>query len=82
MKLKVQVLTTIVIWYMLKRMRSSFCLSEDNGRPSWQRKEEKEAIDRLVSDLPEDEEDYLDLTLEEEREFLTEYQALIKSLKA
>lgn len=34
----------------------------------------------LVSDLPEDEEDYLDLTLNEEEQFLKEYKTLIESL--
>ena len=45
-------------------------------------KEEKEAIDKLVSDLPTEEEDYLDLTLTEEAEFLQEYKSLLNSLKS
>lgn len=45
-----------------------------------QLKEEKEAIDRLVSDLPEDEEDYLDISLTEEKQFLQEYKSLMMSL--
>ncbi|KAL4217081.1 positive regulation of proteasomal ubiquitin-dependent protein catabolic process [Mactra antiquata] len=39
-------------------------------------KEEKEAINRLVSDLPENEEDYLNLDLSEEKQFLNEYKSL------
>ena len=44
--------------------------------------EEKEAIDRLVSDLPTEEEDYLDLTLTEEADFLQEYKILLNSIKS
>ena len=44
------------------------------------KQEEKEAIDKLVSDLPTEEEDYLDLTLTEEAEFLHEYKSLLNSL--
>ena len=43
-------------------------------------KEEKEAIDKLVSDLPTEEEDYLDITLTEEAEFLQEYKTLLNSM--
>ena len=42
----------------------------------------KEAIDKLVSDLPTEEEDYLDLTLSEEAEFLQECKLLLNSLKS
>ena len=45
-------------------------------------KQEKEAIGRLVSDLPESEEDYLDITLDEESAFLQEYLSLIKSIQS
>ena len=45
-------------------------------------KDEKEAIDKLVSDLPTDEEDYLDITLTEEAEFLQEYKSLLNSMKS
>ena len=41
---------------------------------------EKEAIDRIVNDIPEDEEEHLDLTLDEEAQFLTEYTTLLNSL--
>ena len=43
-------------------------------------KKEKEAIDRIVNDIPEDEEEHLDLTLDEEAQFLTEYSTLLNSL--
>ena len=43
-------------------------------------KKEKEAIDRIVNDIPEDEEEHLDLTLDEEAQFLTEYTTLLNSL--
>ncbi|XP_076088637.1 NEDD8 ultimate buster 1-like [Mytilus galloprovincialis] len=44
------------------------------------KKEEKEALQDFMSDLPEDEEDYLDLTLTEEEQFLKEYKSLVDSL--
>ncbi|XP_053385428.1 NEDD8 ultimate buster 1-like isoform X2 [Mercenaria mercenaria] len=58
--------------------------SEDSSseKTPEQLKEEKEAIDRLVSDLPEDEEDYLDISLDEEKQFLQEYKSLILSLRS
>ncbi len=43
-------------------------------------KREKEAIERIVKDIPEEEEEHLDLTLEQEAEFLSQYLALLKSL--
>ncbi|XP_060601636.1 NEDD8 ultimate buster 1-like [Ruditapes philippinarum] len=51
-----------------------------NMKTPEQLREEREAIDRLVSDLPEDEEDYLDINLEEEKQFLKEYKSLLISL--
>ncbi|KAL3854064.1 hypothetical protein ACJMK2_013345 [Sinanodonta woodiana] len=42
--------------------------------------EEKLAIGKLVLDLPEDEEDYIDLTLTEEAQLLQEYKSLLESL--
>ncbi|CAC5368288.1 unnamed protein product [Mytilus coruscus] len=44
------------------------------------KKEEKEVLQDFMSDLPEDEEDYLDLTLTEEEQFLKEYKSLVDSL--
>lgn len=41
---------------------------------------EKQAIKDLVSDLPEDAEDYLDLTLQEEAQYLEEYLAKLNSV--
>ncbi|XP_052813375.1 NEDD8 ultimate buster 1-like [Mya arenaria] len=61
---------------------SDNCPTEENQSKVQQQKEEKEAINRLVSDLPEDEEDYLDLTLDEEREFLQQYQSMLNSLRS
>lgn len=55
--------------------------SGKQGKSEEQLKEEREAIDRLVSDLPEDEEDYLDITLEEEKQFLQEYKTLLISVQ-
>lgn len=43
-------------------------------------REEKEAIEKLVSDLPTEEEDYLDITLTDEAEFLQEYKSLLESM--
>ncbi|CAH1788889.1 unnamed protein product [Owenia fusiformis] len=40
---------------------------------------EKEAMERISDDIPDEEDDYLDLTLEEEKEFLAEYKALVES---
>ena len=55
--------------------------SESSSSPDWNQ-DEKEAIDKLVSDLPTDEEDYLDITLTEEAEFLQEYKTLLNSMKS
>lgn len=44
------------------------------------KKEENEVLQDLMSDLPEDEEDYLDLALTEEAEFLKEYKTLLDSV--
>lgn len=44
------------------------------------KKEEKEVLDKFVSDIPEDEEDYLDLNLNDESQFLQEYKTIIESL--
>nr|XP_022320914.1 NEDD8 ultimate buster 1-like [Crassostrea virginica]XP_022320915.1 NEDD8 ultimate buster 1-like [Crassostrea virginica] len=49
--------------------------------PSHQASEEEaRAIRDLVSDLPQDEEDYLDLTLQEEAQYLEEYLAKVNSI--
>lgn len=44
------------------------------------KKEEQETLKDLVSDLPEDEDDYLDLTLHEEHQFLTQYKNLLDNI--
>ena len=44
-------------------------------------KEENDAIRNLVSDLPEDEDDYLDLVLKDEETFLNTYKSLMDNLK-
>ncbi|XP_041374980.1 NEDD8 ultimate buster 1-like [Gigantopelta aegis] len=43
-------------------------------------KMEKDAIENLMSDLSRDEEDYLDLALQEEAQFLSEYKTLLASI--
>ncbi len=42
--------------------------------------QEKKAIEDILPDLPKDEDDHLDLTLEEEGIFLQEYKTLLESL--
>lgn len=54
--------------------------SNVNDDQKQRKKEEKAVLQDLLSDLPEDEEDYLDLTLTEETEFLKEYKALVDSV--
>lgn len=67
---------TIVIWCVL--IPDS---SPSEAGPSHRSSEEEEkAIKELVSDLPEDEEDYLDLTLQEEAQYLEEYLAKVNSV--
>ena len=41
---------------------------------------EKEAIENIVPDIPESEEDYLDLVLDDEARFVQEYKVLLTSL--
>lgn len=61
---------------------SSSDSSPSEAGPSHRSSEEEEdkAIKELVSDLPEDEEDYLDLTLQEEAQYLEEYLAKVNSV--
>ncbi len=40
---------------------------------------DRDAIDSIVPDLPQDEEHHLDLDLQEEAQFLSEYQTLLAS---
>ncbi|KAK6165392.1 hypothetical protein SNE40_022327 [Patella caerulea] len=42
--------------------------------------EQREVLNDLVSDIKQDEDEYLDLNLEEEKQFLSEYRALLDSL--
>ena len=44
-----------------------------------QNEEEREAVASLVSDLKNDEDDYLDVSLEEEMTAIQEYRVLIDS---
>ena len=57
-----------------------FLTYSDSASSPEKMKEEKEAIDKLVSDLPTEEEDYLDITLTEEAAFLQEYKTLLNSM--
>lgn len=41
--------------------------------------EQKQAIEDVLPDIPDHEEDYLDITLEEEAAFIAEYKARIDS---
>lgn len=44
--------------------------------------EQKKAVDELIKpDIAEDEEDYLDLTLEDEARFIEEYKMMLASLR-
>lgn len=50
---------------------------EENGERDKLRKKEKKAFDRLSEGLATDAEDYLDLTLVQEEQFLNEYMSLL-----
>jgi hypothetical protein len=41
----------------------------------------KELIDEIITDIPNNEDDYLDLSLDDEAALLNEYQARISSLE-
>ncbi|XP_064646683.1 NEDD8 ultimate buster 1-like [Lineus longissimus] len=43
--------------------------------------QEQEAIDEIIPDIPENEEDYLDISLEEEATFLEEFKALVSMIR-
>lgn len=53
-----------------------FCLSSAEDSLS---KDEEEAMAELAPDIPEHDEDYLDLTLEDETQFLEEYKIMLAS---
>ncbi|XP_062596557.1 NEDD8 ultimate buster 1-like, partial [Saccostrea cucullata] len=60
---------------------SSSSSPESEAGPSHRTsEEERRTIEDLVSDLPKDEEDYLDLTLQEEAQYLEEYLAKVHSV--
>ena len=50
-----------------------------NTGTSEERKRERDLMDTIIPDLATEEEDHLDLSLEEERQFLEEYKAYIQS---
>ena len=75
--------------YMYIKINKDVCFTDSspeagpsnvNEDQKQRKREEKAVLQDLLSDLPEDEEDYLDLTLTEETEFLKEYKALVDSV--
>ncbi|XP_077997726.1 NEDD8 ultimate buster 1-like [Glandiceps talaboti] len=59
---------------------SSSNSTSPGGTPANETEEEKQAIKDLVPDIPEHEEDYLDLSLEEEGKLIEEYKTRLLSL--
>ena len=60
-----------------------FCLFSESSSPTKsaeEKEKEKDAIAEIIPDIPQDEDDHLDLTLEEEASFLQEYQTLLHSI--
>ncbi|XP_025104923.1 NEDD8 ultimate buster 1-like [Pomacea canaliculata] len=55
--------------------------SSPDKRQQQQRQEENKVIDELVSDLPQEEDEHLDFDMNDEKQFLDHYMALIQSLK-
>lgn len=54
--------------------------SSNTDKAAEQKEEDRAAVENLLKDLPEDEEEYLNLTLEEERQYLSQYLALLHSV--
>ncbi|XP_033730373.1 NEDD8 ultimate buster 1-like, partial [Pecten maximus] len=63
---------------------SSSASSSSSGAtsPYEDSRKQKEVLDDLVSDIAKDEDDYLDLTLHDEAEFLNQYKTLLESIKS
>ncbi|OWF42022.1 NEDD8 ultimate buster 1-like [Mizuhopecten yessoensis] len=55
--------------------------SSSHSSSSADKQKQKEVLDDLVSDIAKDEDDYLDLTLQEETQFLNHYKSLLESIK-
>ena len=55
--------------------------SSSSTKSEEEKKREREAYEAIVCDIPEGEEDHLDLLLDEEFHFLQEYKALLASSK-
>lgn len=58
---------------------SSSSASSEASSPDKQK--QREVLDDLVSDIAKDEDDYLDLTLHDEAEFLNHYKTLLESIQ-
>lgn len=59
---------------------SSSADSPEKRAERMKREQENEMLDELVSDIPRDENDHLDVDMTEERQFLDDYLAKLKSL--
>jgi hypothetical protein len=55
--------------------------SESQALDQQRQEHEKELIDEIIADFPTNEEDYLDLTLDDEATLLCEYLARLSSLE-
>lgn len=65
--------------YLVGNKSSSSESCSDNANSVDRKEQERQAVGRLAEDIPQYEEDHLDLTLEEEESFLKEYLALMDS---